>query len=183
MDDGTPDLERLRRLNAPFLGGTDALPKYEGAGFVVGIGSPAARLSLATKARRAGLHEVVVVHRHATIGEDVELGRGTVVCAGARLTTNVRTGLHVHVNINATVAHDVTLADYVTLNPQAALSGEVSVKEAATVGSAAVVRQGLSIGERATVGAGAAVLRDIPSGETWVGVPARVLYPSSDGTD
>lgn len=128
MDDGTPDLERLRRLNAPFPGGTDALPKYEGAGFVVGIGSP-------------------------------------------------------DVNINATVAHDVTLADYVTLNPQAALSGEVSVKEAATVGSAAVVRQGLSIGESATVGAGAAVLRDIPSGETWVGVPARVLYPSSDETD
>src|SRR5690606_15983853 len=96
------------------------------------------------------------------LGGDVVLGPGTVICAGARLTTNVRTGIHVHVNINATVAHDVVLKDYVTLNPQAAISGDVTVGKNSTVGSAAVIRQGLTIGRDAVVGAGAAVVRTVP---------------------
>lgn len=109
-----------------FLGGTEVLAKCAGAGFVVSVGSPTSRRMLASRAGDADLHEVTVVHGQATIGEDVELGAGTVICAGRRLTTIVRTGVHVHVDINATVAHDVTLDDFVTLNPQAALSGEVT---------------------------------------------------------
>lgn len=175
IDDGDPDSERLQRLEAPLLGGSGALERYPGAGFVVGIGEPAVRQALAARALAAGLEPVTVIHRQATIGDDVLLGPGTVICAGARLTTNVRTGIHVHVNINSTVAHDVSLHDYATLNPQAAVSGDVTVETGATIGTGAVIRQGLTVGGWAIVGAGAAVIKNVPPGATWAGVPARPL--------
>ena len=37
----------------------------------------------------------------------------------------------------------------------------------------AIVLPGVSIGDRAVVGAGAVVTKDVPSGETWVGNPAK----------
>ena len=175
VDDGEPDMTRLDRLAAPFLGKTDELARFAGAGFVVGVGDPRVRRSLADRAVMAGLVPVTVIHRQATVGDDVTLGDGSVLCAGARVTTNVRAGVHVHVNINATVAHDVVLGDYVTLNPQAAVSGDVHLGDGATIGTGAAVRQGLAIGQGAVVGAGAAVVADISPGATCVGVPARPL--------
>lgn len=175
VDDGAPRMDRLGRLGAPFLGGCDVLERHAGAGFVVAVGNPQARRHLADRAVEAGLVPVTVVHRDATVGEDVMMGPGTVICAGARLTTNVRTGFHVHININATVAHDVVLGHYVTLNPQAAVSGDVTVGDGATVGTGAVIRQGLALGDGSTVGAGAAVVVDVPPHSTYAGVPARPL--------
>lgn len=183
IDDGEPDMSRLGRLGAALLGGSAALERYRGAGFVVGVGDPGVRELLADRAAQAGLIPVTVVHRQATVGEDVALGEGSVLCAGARVTTNVRAGVHVHVNINATVAHDVTLGDYATLNPQAAVSGDVRVGARVTIGTGAVIRQGIALGEGAVVGAGAAVVRDVPAGVTCVGVPARPLTISREAQE
>ncbi len=177
VDDGAPRTDRLERLGAPFLGTTSDLAGYAGAGFVVGVGDPHVRELLAERATQAGLVPVTVVHQQATVGDDVVLGDGTVLCAGARVTTNVRAGTHVHLNINATVAHDVELGDYATLNPQAAVSGDVLVGAYVTVGTGAAIRQGLSIGDGAVIGAGAAVVTDVLARTTYVGVPARPLRP------
>ncbi|MFK5633709.1 NeuD/PglB/VioB family sugar acetyltransferase [Ornithinimicrobium sp. LYQ103] len=175
IDDGDPHEERLARIGATHLGGSDVLEEHRGSAFVVGVGDPRLRALLAQRALEAGLLPTTIVHHQATIGADVVLGPGTVLCAGARLTTNVRTGLHVHVNINVTVAHDVVLGDYVTLNPQAAISGDVVVEAEATIGTGAVIRQGINIGQGAIVGAGAAVVHDVAAGTVVVGVPARRL--------
>jgi len=158
------------------LGGfSDLLEDARAVQVVLGVGSGRVRQQLDEALASAGFSSPVLVHPHATIGEGVELGEGSVVFAGARFTTNIRVGRHVHVNQNATIGHDVILADYATVNPQAAVSGGVTVGEAATVGAGAVVLQYLQVADGATVGASACVVRDVAAGMTVVGVPAGMV--------
>ena len=65
------------------------------------------------------------MHPLASVGSVVELGDGTVVAAGARLTTGITVGRHGYIGPNATVGHDAVFEDYVTVLPGATISGNV----------------------------------------------------------
>ena len=145
------------------------------AQYVIGIGSSAARHTIDELASRAGREATTLVHPAATIGAAVTLGPGAVVTAGARLTTNIVAGRHLHVNLNATIGHDCVLGDYVTINPGANVSGNVTLGDGVALGTGSSVIQRVSIGAGTIVGAGAAVVSDLPAGVTAVGVPAKPL--------
>ncbi|WP_239308374.1 acetyltransferase [Frankia sp. Cj3] len=176
VDDGQPDLNQLFRREVRHLGPVRLLAEID-AEYVVGIGAPAIRRAVDSMATAWGRQAATLVHPRAVIGRDVLLGSGNVVCALASITTNVRTGRHVHLNIAATVAHDCRLGDYVTLSPGAHVSGTVTLEDDVTIGTGAMVIQGLTIGTGTTVGAGAAVIRSLPAGVVAVGVPARPRVP------
>jgi sugar O-acyltransferase (sialic acid O-acetyltransferase NeuD family) len=171
VDDGHPDPSLLERLEAPFLGPTSELEKL-GAAYVIGVGMPQPRKRIDRQLSALGLEPAVLIHPMASIGADVELGPGTVVCAHASITTHVRTGRHVHLNLGARVAHDSVVEDYGTLLPNATVSGDVSLREGVMLGTNSSVIQGLTVGAWTVVGAGAVVIRDLPGGVAAVGVPA-----------
>ncbi|MFI7603240.1 NeuD/PglB/VioB family sugar acetyltransferase [Actinoplanes sp. NPDC049681] len=176
VDDAPSDvnLGRLSLLGAPFLG---ALAELAGMGdevrYVIGIGDPRVRAKVAAKIGRARTAAAPLIHPDASVGLGNEFGNGVVLLAGARVTTNVTLGRHVHVNQNATVGHDSVLDDFVQVNPLAAVSGDCRLGERALVGTTAAILQGLSVGAGATVGAGACVVRPVPSDTIVKGVPAR----------
>ncbi|OAA19005.1 sugar O-acyltransferase, sialic acid O-acetyltransferase NeuD family [Frankia sp. EI5c] len=172
LDDGTPDAELLAAFRTRHVGPVRRLAELD-AEYVIGVGSPVARAAIDRAASGWGRTPATLVHPRAVLGGRVTLGPGSVVCALASITTNVRTGRHAHVNIAATVGHDCRLGDYTTLAPGARVSGAVTLGDRVTIGTGAVVIQGLGIGAGTTVGAGAVVVRDLPAEVVAVGVPAR----------
>lgn len=175
IDDVEPDHALMARRGATWIGTTADLPHSAGLSYVVGVGAPDVRRRLAVRADEAGLLPATLIHPAATVGLDVTIGAGSVVCSHVSVTTNVRIGGHVHLNLNCTVGHDASLADFCTVNPGAAISGNVVMETGALVGTNAAILQGLTVCSNAVVGAGAVAVRSVGAGETVVGVPARAL--------
>lgn len=164
----------VRHRGAAVLGGLawfDSAPA--GTRYVIGIGTGSVRRLVDERLSTTGFEPATLVHPAATTGADVHLGPGTVVCAGVRLTTNIDTGRHVHVNINSTVGHDARIGAYATINPLVAISGGVAIGTEVMMGTHSAILQGLTIGDRSIAGAGSCVVKDVPPDTTVKGVPAR----------
>lgn len=176
LDDAPSEnnLAHLADRGLDYLGTVDTwLTTAPTASYIIGIAHAEHRRAIDTRLTAAGLSTVTLVHPAATIGSRVKLGAGTIICAGARLTTNILTGRHVHVHVNATIGHDTSLGDYASAYPQSAISGRCTIGDGATVGASATVIQGLTVGDSAFVGAGAVVTTEVIPRSTVMGVPAR----------
>ena len=171
VDDGPVDQVLLARRQAVFLGPVATLKRLD-VHYVLAVGAGSTRRRLDERLSAWGREAAFVVHPSATFGADVVVHPGLVALAGARVTNHVWLGRHVHLNLNATAAHDARLGGYVTLNPGANVNGNVTVDEEASIGSNASVNQGRTVGAGTYVGAGAVVVSDLPAGVTAVGVPA-----------
>jgi sugar O-acyltransferase (sialic acid O-acetyltransferase NeuD family) len=177
LDDGDVRLPLLARLGAPLLGASSILPGL-GASFVIAIGSPDIRRRIDERVRSSA-PTANLIHPTATIGSDVEVGDGAVIAAGARLTTNVTLGRHVHVNVNCTIGHDVLVEDYATLYPGVHLGGGSVIEDGVTLGTGCVVLPGVRVGRGAMVGAGAVAGRDVRPNTTVVTATARPTLRST----
>jgi sugar O-acyltransferase (sialic acid O-acetyltransferase NeuD family) len=172
LDDGDVPRDLLERIGVPLLGDTGSFQQLEAA-YVVGIGAGDARRRIDALAGLWGRQAAVLRHPAATVGRDVELGDGTIIAAGARLTTHIRLGRHVHVNIGCTVGHDTVMEDFATLFGGVVVGGGCVIGTGATVGSGAVVLPGVRVGADAMVGAGSIVVRDVAPGGIVVAPAAR----------
>lgn len=176
VDDGLSEANRIRLADRgirPLGSLSELISDGPRVRYVIGIGNPDVRRSIADQLDRAGFRPATLVHPEATLGSQVSLGAGTVVCAGARITTNISLGRHCHVNPNCTIGHDTLLGDFVSLNPGATVSGDCVIGARSLVGAGAVVLNQIVLGEGVLVGASACVTRNVPDATVVKGVPAR----------
>lgn len=171
VDDGEVRSDRLDRRDAEVVEADDLDP--EKARYVIGIGDPATRESVAERMTLAGFVPATLIHPDASVGSDVRIAEGVVLAAGSRVTTNVSIERHSQLNVGAVVSHDCEVGAFVTFSPGTLVNGECRIGDRAFFGTGAIVTPRLRIGADAKVGAGAVVLEDVPEGTTVVGVPAR----------
>ena len=175
VDDGSPDLERLARIDVTFLGTLSWLIEHPGA-YAVGIGSPPTRRSLSQQLGAAGCTAATIVSPYVRLGLDVRLGDGVVIYDNSVLTTNVTIGRHTHINVGCSVQHDSTIGEFVQMSPGVFVNGDVTISNDVFLGTGAIVTRGVTIGDSARIGAGAVVLDDVAPDTLVVGAPARPVH-------
>lgn len=167
----------LIRNGIPVLGGIDWITpeKITSFRFLCCIGSTAAKKRISGRLEAMGTRFAIGVHPNAVLSDHVEIGEGTVITAGNIVTTNVRIGKHVIVNLACTIGHYTEIGDYCTINPGVNISGDVTLGRGVLLGTNSTILEKQSVGEFSIIGAGAVVTKSIPERVTAVGIPAKVI--------
>jgi len=156
---------------------TDLLAKPD-TNVCIALADPRTRRKVAHRCSDAGLSFFSIQAQTSIVGENVEIGPGSILAEYSMITADAKIGRHFHANIFAYVAHDCIVGDFVTLSPRVSLNGRIVVEDDVYVGSDATFLPGqpdrlLTIGRGAVIGAGAVVTKDVAPGVTVVGAPAR----------
>ncbi|NTU69981.1 acetyltransferase [bacterium] len=149
--------------------------KLEGSYFSCGFGEIDIKKRSALEAANIGLKAISLIHPSVIKTPFVQIGEGSIVCAGSVITNNVIIGKHTIININATIGHDSVVGDFCTVSPGCHISGRVTIGNECYIGTGAVILPNLKVGNNSVVGAGAVVTKDVPQGVTVIGIPAKVL--------
>lgn len=166
----------------PVLGTIDWLAAHPDVHVVVAVGASAPRWRVVQRIRDRCVNPFpVLIHPRAWLGANVHVGDGAVICAGAMLTTGIRLGEHVHVNIGSSIAHDARLGDFATLYAGVHVTGNVHLNDGVEAGTGSVIIPHAVVGHWSIIGAGAVVTGPIGENCTAVGVPARMIKRRPEG--
>jgi sugar O-acyltransferase (sialic acid O-acetyltransferase NeuD family) len=160
----------------PLVGGISWLRDHPETSVVVAVGSSSARQRIVKRILSQTSNSfATLVHPLAWMGEGVDVADGSIISAGALLTTDIRVGRHVHINLGCTVGHDADIGDFATLSQRVSLAGGARIASGCELGTAAVVLPRVEIGEWSFLGAGTVATTNLPGNVTAVGAPARIV--------
>ena len=164
----------------PVMSLEQAYAQHPEAYIVSGIGNPKLRQLTMQKALGIGFQLATLIHPRIEMSQWVEVGQGTVICAGSILTVNIQLGQCVQINLDCTIGHDVIIGDYTTLSPGVHVSGWVHMGKRIYIGTGATIINGtqekpLILEDDVVIGAGACVIKSLPRGVTAVGIPAKPI--------
>jgi sugar O-acyltransferase (sialic acid O-acetyltransferase NeuD family) len=142
---------------------------------VIAIANTQVKKRIAHELEKNNVPLATLIHPSVIISDHVDIGPGSIICAGTIFAINTVVGKHCILNLGCRIGHDTVVKDYSSCMPGTNLAGKVVVGEGCYFGLNACVINGKVIGEWTTVGAGAAVIQDIPGYSVAVGVPARVI--------
>lgn len=166
------DYKKGEFCNYPILGNINDL-KLEHDGYIIGIGNDKVRHEIYKK--YSNINWISIVHPKSIVDSDVEIGRGTVVCAGSIIQTQVKIGCHCIINTGCSIDHESKIGNFCSICPGTVICGRVEIGDLSFIGANSTIIQCLSIGERCLVGAGSVIIKNIDEGCKIVGNPGRII--------
>jgi sugar O-acyltransferase (sialic acid O-acetyltransferase NeuD family) len=140
---------------------------------LVAIGDPKDRLQVVKKLPVSTRYFTFIHPSAQVLGNDVEIGEGSVICAGVIITTNCKIGKHAHLNLHTTIGHDCRIGDYFTTAPGVKVSGNCNIKDRVYIGTNSSIREKLSISDDTLIGLKSGVVANITEAGVYVGTPAK----------
>jgi sugar O-acyltransferase (sialic acid O-acetyltransferase NeuD family) len=170
------DEDKSLELSDSYLGNTEKLNNWKTPiSIALGIGNGRVRKKVVDRITNPRVEFSKVISPYAVFNDIIQIGTGSIICAGANLTTNIKIEDFVVVNLNATIGHDCYLGNYSSVMPGANLAGDVKLKECAFLGSGANILNGIEMGENSILGSGGVLTKNLEANKTAIGVPAKSL--------
>ena len=141
---------------------------------IVAVGNPKDRFKMVQSLPEKTKY-FTFIDSSAQIHDDVEIGEGSIICAGTIITTNVKLGKHTHLNLLTTIGHDCRIGDYFTTAPGSKIAGNCNIEKYVYTGTNSSVREKINICTDVTIGMNAAVVKHITTPGIYIGVPAKKL--------
>lgn len=142
---------------------------------VCAIGDSVVRKRIIESLNQKSSSFVNLIHPNVILGNNTNIGVGTIIFPNSIITTDITVGNHVFLSLNSLVSHDCVIKDFSTILPGCRISGNVNIGETTTIGTGATIIQGINIGKESYVGAGSVVINDVKDNSLVVGVPAKKI--------
>ncbi len=159
----------------PILGDIGSYTPGEEDYFLCGLGKPELKKKVVEVLLKKGARFTSLVHPTVVIGNHVELGAGVILCPRVVVTSDIRLGDFVTLNVGSAVGHDSVVGAFTQTSAFCDITGGVSVGEGVFMGSHAAILPRVKVGDFAVIGAGSVALRNVPAGKTIYGNPARTF--------
>lgn len=117
------------------VGKTSCIRDHLDSDFVVGIGNGTIREKIQKDILNLGGNVVSLIHSRAVVSEDVKIGKGTVIMAGAVVNPGSVIGEGVIINTCSSVDHDCVVEDFSHISVGSHLSGTVIVGKSTWIGA------------------------------------------------
>ena len=175
--DNNTEIHGRRVDGLPVLGVIDDLSaiaeKQNCTGAIVAIGDNGARRGLAQRVDAAHIDLINAIHPSAALAHNATLGRNVVIAAGVVVCAHCQIGNSVILNTGCIIDYQTMIGEGTHICPGVRIAGRVKIEPGVFVGIGATVIPKITLGCEAIVGAGAVVIEDVPALATVVGVPAR----------
>ena len=156
--------------NYDVVGSISDIKKYTEYDFFVAIGNSSIRKRIQDKLENL----VTLIHPNAIIAENVSIGQGSVVMAGAVINSDTVIGSGCIVNTCASIDHDCRVEDFVHCSVGSHICGTVCIGHGTCVGAGAIIINNIDICPECVIGAGAVVTQNIYCRGVYIGLPARL---------
>lgn len=148
--------------------------------YIIAVGNPLVKKKIVNKIEKSITNPIFPNLIHPSVSFDIRndkiiMGYGNIICSKTVLTTDIKIGSFVHINIDCTIGHDSYINNYSTISPGVHVSGNVYIAENVFIGTGAVILEKVKICTNAIIGAGAVVTKDVVEPGTYIGSPAKKI--------
>lgn len=155
----------------------DLLTNDDFVGGIVAIGDNFTRRKVVKEIENSfpDFQFVNAIHPSVIFGNNVRIGKGSLIMPGVILNNNSRVGDHCILLTRSSLDHDSTLGNYSSLSPGVTTGGRVSIGKCSAIGIGANILHCKTIGDHCVIGGGALINKNVEDGSVAYGVPARIV--------
>jgi acetyltransferase EpsM len=116
---------------------------------------------------------VSFIHPTAYVAPSCKLSPGVFIMPNVSITSNTKLGLNCIIRPGTTIGHDNYIGDHVSITAGASIGSCINIQEGVTIGLKASIREYLTLERYSMLGMGGVLTKNLPSGELWIGNPAK----------
>lgn len=118
---------------------------------------------------------VSAIHPSVILGNNVNIGKGTIMMAGCIISPNTIIGEFCFFATGAILEHDSVMGNFSSLSAGSVTGGKVNIGEFTAVTLGVTILDRVVIGSHSIIGSGSLVTKDIPGNVLAYGSPARII--------